>query len=232
MRTICYVVDDNYHDLAIHSIECCRSVAKQDFRYYIIGDITNKHIDVNYIRPPDHLDNVHIIDQKYYLPSVMHELNINKYLYLDADTVPVKCPSTLIDTDITSLCVGGCLHMFYSNWSQALDWSDSIDNGITRSFIPQESMNDGFINVGVLLFNTREYINKNILSRYMFLKSKAKLPYPGDEWFFNYAVMNQTKILNSQWNWHPTRETTQWTRPYIIHDIGETTRKPKHSSVY
>ena len=232
MKTVCYVVDDNYHDLAIHSIECCKRVAKQDLRYFILGNITNKHTGVNYITPPAQLKNVHVIDQKYYLPEIMYDLNVEKYLYMDADTVPVRCPGTLIDTDISSFCVGCCSHMFYNDWNQALEWSDTIDNGTTRSFIPQENLFDKFTNVGVILFNVKDYLNNDILSRYLFLKSKSKLPYPGDEWFFNYAVINRRLILDSRWNWHPTQETTQWTRPYIIHDIGKTIRKPRHSTAY
>lgn len=232
MKSICYVVDDNYHDLAINSIECCMNISKQDIQYYILGNITNKHTYVKYIDLPSQLKNTHIIDQKYHLPEIMNSLGVDKFLYLDADTIPLKCPGVLIDTDISRVCVGGCLHMFCNNWEQALLWSDTKDGGVTRSYIPNENMSDIFMNAGVILFNTREYISQDILSRYLFLKSKAKLPYPGDEWFFNYAVINKRKILDSRWNWHPTQETTQWTRPYIIHDLGTSTRKPRHSSIY
>ena len=230
---ICYIVDDNYHDLALSSIESARKNCTQELQFHILGNIEAQSSGINYIDVPSSLADLHILDYRAVLPHIMTDNGITKFLYLDADTTPMVCLSKLIELHIDdNNVVAGCTSSTSRNFKEAIQWTNSRDFNYFKEHVPDIHLDATFINTGVLLFDCIRYVDENILSDYLVHKANCNLPYPVDEWIFNLSIMGRCKFIDNRWNSHPGENDKQWRRPYIIHDIGISSRKPRHSSTY
>ena len=231
-RHVCYIVDNTFHELALNSIEHARKCSNVELQVHILGNIDNKSQDINYIDIPSDFSDLHVLDYRAKLPYRMLELGITKFLYLDADTQPVVCLSKLIDINLDKEVVAGCEQPWSNKFRDAVKWAASRDYIDFEQQLTEEQLDNTFINTGVLLFDCINYVNEHILDKYLKHKSNCHLQHPVDEWIFNLAVLDKCKIIDKRWNWHPTNNNKKWSRPYIIHDVGKTMRKPRHSTVY
>ena len=231
-RHVCYVADNIFHELTLNSIEHARRCSNVELHVHILGNIDNKSQYINYIEVPDEFSELHVLDYRAILPHLMLKLGITKFLYLDADTQPVVCLSKLIDIDLGKNVVAGCEQSWSNKFRDAVEWTTTHGYDDFEQQLTERQLDSTFINTGVLLFDCVNYVDEQILYKYLEHKSNCHLQHPVDEWIFNLAVLDRCKIIDKRWNWHPVDNKKKWTRPYIIHEIGKTMRKPRHSTVY
>jgi hypothetical protein len=231
-RHVCYIADNTFHELALKSIKHAIKHSNTKLHFHILGNIDNKSQGIDYINIPDSFSELHVLDYRAKLPYLMLERGISKFLYLDADTQPVVCLSKLIDIDTEGNVIAGCEQPWCNKFRDAVEWANSRDYNDFEQQLSEEHLDNTFINTGVLLFNCVKYVNEQILDAYLKHKSNCHLQHPVDEWIFNLAVIDRCKIIDKRWNWHPVNVNKQWQRPYIIHDVGKTSRKPGHSTIY
>lgn len=229
---VCYIVDQEYHSLALKSINSAKKVSKKHINFYIIGDIKNKKQGINYISPPEYMNNLHIVDWYANLPEIMINYGIKKCLYLDADTIVCKCLSRLIDTDMDRFCVAGVQHPKQKNCIDLLRRAKKIDEGDLLKNFKRDLYYEKCINAGVVLFNNQEYVKQRCFEKYIHLKEKSKLPFPGDETYFNLTVAGKIKFVDKRWNVCGIHSLGTWQRPYIMHFLDKSPNKPNHTSSY
>ena len=112
MKTIniCYMINEKYMPLTMKSIEnlkrCFRS-KKHQLKIYIIGiDDFDVPDDVTFIKS-DYTD-LPILWQRVYMPEM---LGVDKFIFIDSDTIAMTCVSKLWDIDIGDNILAAAQHL-------------------------------------------------------------------------------------------------------------------------
>jgi lipopolysaccharide biosynthesis glycosyltransferase len=217
---ICYLITDNFHSLTLESISYIRRFYKgvPDLKFYIVhvDDITEKVEGIIYIKSPYDLPIDH---QRIYLPQL---LDVDKFIFLDSDTVTMTCINKLwcIDMESTPIIACPSYHIRTLGDMYSIYGIPPVDN------VPSDML---YFNIGMMVIDCIEWERLNLsglvkkaLEGYSNNKKCAKIAEPA----FNIALHDKWQEVEESWNYCPR---DKYKKPNILHYYGQNFgEKPRH----
>ena len=220
------MIDQAYLNLTLESIDHIRTSfrsKKHTLHFYIIGiDDFEVPDDITYIKST--YTDLPILHQRVYIPKM---LGVDRVIFIDSDTITMKCISKLWDIDLDGNVLGACQHCECDTFGRLLH------NWRTLQFAPFVNVdkNAPYFNCGILLIDCKQWIQQQLDIKCLDMINLYKhTKYRGyDEPGFNLVLLDKWKMLNKKWNYLP-RPDEKYTRCYILHYYGEyPTGTPRHN---
>lgn len=224
---ICYLITPNFIDLTLESIHYIRKFYRHrelELNITIVGssefnksqiNILNKR-DIKYIQFP--IEGLPICHQRAYLPEI---LNVDKFIFLDSDTVAMTCISKLWELPMMNNIIAACQHHCIPTFHE-------MRKRYKFNFAPFTSLDGIFFNCGVMVIDCNQWkLNmctdkiKDVFETYRYTDHWKK-----DEPCFNVVLKDRWLVLNDSWNYFPRG---QFKKANITHFYGQkVTQKPVH----
>lgn len=220
------MINNQYLPLTLKSMDHIRSrfkSTKHHLHFYIVGiepiDISGK--DITFILS-QHTD-MPILWARVHLPEM---LGVDKFIFIDSDTITLTCISRLWDVDLQGNILGAAVHCACPTFG------DLVNNWRAMNFKPfNDELHLPYFNCGVMMIDSDKWLNSNIptkcLEAIQLYKHTRHRGY--DEPGFNYILKNQWKQLDQKWNYLPL-PGKRVKACHILHYYGEyPTGTPRHS---
>lgn len=227
MKTIniCYMINEKYMPLTMKSIEnlkrCFRS-KKHQLKIYIIGiDDFDVPDDVTFIKS-DYTD-LPILWQRVYMPEM---LGVDKFIFIDSDTIAMTCVSKLWDIDIGDNILAAAQHLQCQTFGQLIKNWPSMDRS---PFNKDPEL--PYFNCGVMMIDCKRWIDGDYANKCLdAIKLYTDTPHWGyDEPGYNHVLKHKWYQLSTKWNYLPLSDKNRKI-PYILHYYGEyPTGTPRHN---
>jgi lipopolysaccharide biosynthesis glycosyltransferase len=187
---------------------------------HMLKGLANTHVSVEIVHINDKLndlvntdDNLLRDDYKtttLYFRLFIAELfpDLDRAVYLDADTVVPSDIADLYDTDLKSNLIGAC-HDVFMDSSQAL--TDYVQN--TQGY-PVGT----YINSGVLLMDLAGLRSVKFMDRFLKVLNAYHVPLAAvDQDYINFMLHDRRLMLDQRWNTMMTNGKSGITNPGVIH---------------
>lgn len=214
---ICYMINHAYLNLTLESIQHIKKSFKSKnhtLKFYIIGiDDFDTPEGIEFIKSP--YGNMPILHQRVYIPEL---LNVDRVIFIDSDTITLRCISKLWETDLQNNVIGACQHCECDTFGRLLH------NWRTMQFSPYTDVDKKlpYFNCGVMLMDCKKWREQQLdIKCLQAIDLYKHTRYKGyDEPGFNLVLLDKWKMLNKKWNYLPSPDES-YTRCYILHYYGE-----------
>ena len=214
---ICFLINNLYLDLTYKAIDHIKKRFKSKdhrLRFLLVGteELKNKRDDCEYY-VSEHTD-LPILHQRVWLP---HLLGVDKFIFIDSDTITLTCISRLWDIDMKGKTVAASQHCACGWWDiLTINWSE-------MNFSPfRDYPENKYFNCGVMIYDCKKWIDNNIAEQCIdAFKLYAHTRYRGyDEPGYNLVLKDDWFELNKKWNYLPIPKAPIQSC-HILHYYGE-----------
>lgn len=207
---ICYVINERFHRLTQESIRYINKFfksAKYKLDFYIITK--DKHLIT---------DNIHYVYIDHDEPichtrvRIPELLDVDRCIFLDSDTICMRCISHLWEVNLHDNPLGACKHHIFKTIGEMFDLY-RMELDIYLHTMP-------CFNCGVLLFDCKMWRDMDLTQACMrqFKTYKHSSHYKKDEPAMNVFFNNCVTYIDERWNYCPRPAGVL--NPFLLHYYG------------
>ena len=206
---ICYVINEKFHDMTLYSVNQIKKFFKcktTQLKFYIITYDKITSDQAEYVYMEREMPICHI------RPRIPDILNVDKCIFLDSDTICMKCISMLWNLDLQGKSTGVVQHHMFKNVGDMFD--------LYRLQLDGDISNAPCFNCGVMVFDCIKWKQLDLtqLCVSQFEKYKNTVHYRRDEPGLNVVLRNHVTFIDERWNYCPRHNSKLV--PYILHYYG------------